>query len=111
MYLPKCVGCPNRIRTYVASVKVRSPAARRPGNGTPPEIRTQTEGILSPVPLPVGLVAHGTTGGIRTHTILVLSQPPPTNWATVAFGQCGRTRTYGIYIPNVTLYQLSYTLT
>ena len=56
--------------------------------GAPGWIRTSTRPVLSGLPLPVGLRAHGRLGRIRTDTGHGLSVLPLPSWATslVVFG-------------------------
>lgn len=51
-------------------------------NGTKGEIRTLTDQNLNLVPLPIGLLRHGTSDRTRTDTEGILSTLPLPDWVT-----------------------------
>lgn len=55
------------------------------GGRCPPRLRTWKSLLQRQVGLPIPPEGNGTDGGIRTHTVLILSQVPPANWATSAW--------------------------
>ena len=77
-------GTPGVIRTPKCGFGIRSPHHRQLGQnfGAPGWIRTSTRPVLSGLPLPVGLRAHGRLGRIRTDTGHGLSVLPLPSWAT-----------------------------
>ena len=72
------------LSVHGTSLKIMSSKSLCSLSSTPGRIRTDNTRGLKPLPLPVELRAHGTTDGIRTHTVSVLSGAPPSGWATVA---------------------------